>query len=541
MTIEAVSERKKYVDYFTDYETVRKSLFLGLPLGLLENLRNEFPVIWDFYKRLKNLDWEETELPVKSCKQEFLVLDPEITDLMRKTLAFQYEGDTSASQIGKLMYPFVTNTELFCYITELTKNECYTPDHDVLTIDGWMPIAEVYEGLLVAQWDPTTKDITFVKNQATIHKHYKGTLYHYESVCNRVDQLVTENHRMPVVDNDKNWVGWRYADGNLNDGSGNCSPVYKYNRNFPLAHTFVHGENVTVKQVPYDGKVHCLTVPSGYFMVRRNGKVSVGGNCLHSLAYKFIVENCFDNPLEFLDYVKSLESSFRRLSAVQRVFEEIYQLGLEYQIGNVADENVIRKALLKFWATLYCLERIQFIASFAITFGLAENNYFVPIGKLVQKIATEEFQIHVQADKAILKNELSIPETFALFLEIAPEISEIIHEVTMSEINWLSEELFKDKKVIAGIYHEKIKKAVIYASQEVYQFFGIESPFEHLSENPLPSLDEWLVIDNNQASPQEEATGNYLLGGFVDDRDSVNIFKKYPLITSPASLERFAL
>lgn len=386
MTIETVSERKKYVDYFTDYETVRKSLFLGQPLGLLENLRNEFPEIWAFYKQLKNLDWEESELPVKSCKQEFLVHDPEVTDLMRKTLAFQYEGDTSASQIAKLMYPFITNTELFSYITELTKNEI-----------------------------------------------------------------------------------------------------------------------------------------------------------VHSLSYKFIVENCFDNPLEFLEYVKSLESAFRRLSAVQRVFEEIYQLGIEYQTGNVSDENVIRKALLKFWATLYCLERIQFIASFAITFGLAENNYFVPIGKLVQKIATDEFQIHVQADKAILKNELSIPETFALFLEIAPEISEIIHEVTMSEITWLEEELFRDKKVIAGIYHEKIKKTVIYASQEVYQFFGIESPFEHLFENPLPSMDEWLVIDNNQASPQEEATGNYLLGGFVDDRDTLDIFKKYPMITSGASLERFAL
>jgi putative DNA primase/helicase len=32
-------------------------------------------------------------------------------------------------------------------------------------------------------------------------------------------------------------------------------------------------------QVPYDGLVYCLTVPSGFLMTRRNGKTTVAGNC----------------------------------------------------------------------------------------------------------------------------------------------------------------------------------------------------------------------------------------------------------------------
>jgi DNA polymerase I-like protein with 3'-5' exonuclease and polymerase domains len=37
--------------------------------------------------------------------------------------------------------------------------------------------------------------------------------------------------------------------------------------------------NVERKSVPYTGKVYCVSVPSSYIIVRRNGKVSVTGNC----------------------------------------------------------------------------------------------------------------------------------------------------------------------------------------------------------------------------------------------------------------------
>lgn len=39
----------------------------------------------------------------------------------------------------------------------------------------------------------------------------------------------------------------------------------------------MHGKNP--KPIPYSGPVHCVTVPSGFLIVRRNGKVCVAGNC----------------------------------------------------------------------------------------------------------------------------------------------------------------------------------------------------------------------------------------------------------------------
>lgn len=359
---------KDFINFHTDYTTVRRSMFLGEPMGLIENLRNEFPLVWDQYKQLKSLDWDETEINIDSCKNELKTLPTEITELLINTLAFQFEADSSASHIGRLMYPFVTNTELTAYLTELSKNEL-----------------------------------------------------------------------------------------------------------------------------------------------------------LHALAYKFIVESSFDNPALFIERVMEIQESFQRLDTVKKVFTEIFHLGNQYNSGVPLDEKVVRKAILKFWAALLCLERIQFISSFAITFGLAEKGYFVPIAKLVQKIATDEFQVHVQSDKIILKNELAIPEIFSLYLEILPEIEEIIQEVEASELSWLKGFLFKDQSVIAGIQCEKIEQFVIYSASEVYDFFGLTSPHGKVTENPLPYMNKWLVIDNNQPSPQEENVGNYLLGRFTDDSSQVDM------------------
>lgn len=359
-----MSEEISYINYFTNYTEVRKSLFLGGKVGLIENLRKEFPEIWDLYKQLKSLDWDENEIDISSCRLEFKQNPEEITQLMIKTLAWQFEADSSAAHISTLMMPFVNNAEIICYLMRLSDNEL-----------------------------------------------------------------------------------------------------------------------------------------------------------LHSNSYKVIVENSFDDPEAFLKELLSIEESFERLSTVKKVFDETYVKGLRYSLNEFTDEHELRKILFKFWVTLLGLERIQFIASFAITFGLAELGYYVPIAKLVQKIATDEFQIHVQADKAILKNELKLESNFPAFLDSLDDINSILKEIIDSELTWL-DFLFGNNDEIIGIRKNKLKDFVIYSATEVYRFLGIENPYGDITENPLPYMNKWLVIDNNQSSPQEESVANYLLGGFIDDSDS---------------------
>ena len=144
---------RRLVQFDQDYDKKRTSLFLGEPMGILENLQNRYPKIWSLYKRLKNLDWDEAEIDISPCFAEFQNEEPEIVALMIDTLAFQMEADSQAANVAQLLYPFINNTELKTYVTEVAKNECLTPDHEVLTVDGWKNIADVTTADKVAQWE----------------------------------------------------------------------------------------------------------------------------------------------------------------------------------------------------------------------------------------------------------------------------------------------------------------------------------------------------------------------------------------------------
>lgn len=376
------SKTVQYLDYFGDYTSKRNSLFLGGKLGLLENYRHEFDQIWNRYKKLKALDWSEDEIDISPCNAEFKAHPEDITSLMIKTLAWQWEADSTATHFAVILQPFVNNTELFCYLTEHMKNEE-----------------------------------------------------------------------------------------------------------------------------------------------------------LHSLAYKFIVEHSFDNPEEVLVDILAIKQSFKRLERVETVFKQMYTLShqyalreLDYDPANprlIDDDYYIRRQIIKYLVTVYCLERIQFISSFAITFGLAEfMNYFVPIAKLVQKIANDEFQVHVQGVMDMLTIEFKTPDGISAFLDEREEIQAIVDEIIQSEIDWLEGTLFENCQEKAGLHLEKIKDFVYYAGTEVVAFLSLDNHHKVVTNNPLPYMNKWLVIDSFQSSPQEESVANYLLGNYQDD--SKEFFEKNP-------------
>jgi ribonucleotide reductase beta subunit family protein with ferritin-like domain len=79
------------------------------------------------------------------------------------------------------------------------KDECVTPDTEVLTPEGWKYISEIEEGITkVAQFNPETKEIDFVIPSRIVKKEYQGNIVHYNSEKLRIEQKLTENHDMLV-------------------------------------------------------------------------------------------------------------------------------------------------------------------------------------------------------------------------------------------------------------------------------------------------------------------------------------------------------
>ena len=94
-------------------------------------------------------------------------------------------------------YPQLSGTSVVFQSTfgSTEANFCYTPDHEVLTIDGWKPIADVSEGELVATVAPDG-GIVYQPVVAKTIFHHKGYIY---EIDNRFISLaVTPNHKVYV-------------------------------------------------------------------------------------------------------------------------------------------------------------------------------------------------------------------------------------------------------------------------------------------------------------------------------------------------------
>jgi len=89
---------------------------------------------------------------------------------------------------------------------------CYTPDHEVLTEDGWRPIGDVTTSDEVVTLDPKTEEIQYQAPTDTHQCRHEGELYRVES--QQIDLKVTPDHKMyvnprnPMV-NGKEYAGHR--------------------------------------------------------------------------------------------------------------------------------------------------------------------------------------------------------------------------------------------------------------------------------------------------------------------------------------------
>jgi DNA-directed RNA polymerase II subunit RPB2 len=149
---------------------------------------------------------------------------------------------------------------------------CMTDDHDVLTMRGWVPIADVSTDDMIAQLNRQTSKLEYVHPLETLVFDHTGDMYEIET--QGVSQKVTLNHRM--------WVKQRYSQDyellQAKDIIGKRVRFQCYNNEtneyFESEHDCLENEITS----NFEGKVYCLRVPSEVFLVRRNGKCSFTGN-----------------------------------------------------------------------------------------------------------------------------------------------------------------------------------------------------------------------------------------------------------------------
>ena len=238
---------------------------------------------------------------------------------------------------------------------------------------------------------------------------------------------------------------------------------------------------------------------------------------LHARTYSHIVKSSFDNPNEVLADILAVRESLDRSVAISKVMQRAYLVSHQLSLGQLKREDEeVYDAVFLFVVAVWCLEAIQFMSSFGVTFAVAETGMFVPIGYAVQKICQDESVIHQYAGRKILEIELQTKRGISTYLRLQSQIKDIVDEVVQTELDW-NANLLSEGRSLEGYTVDMLNGHTLVQAKPVYEFFGIQTDHVFPEITPLNHLKGWFDINGVKGAPQEIKQGNYLLDGLVRD------------------------
>lgn len=253
------------------------------------------------------------------------------------------------------------------------------------------------------------------------------------------------------------------------------------------------------------------------------GRIADNEN-IHARTYSEIVKQVFDNAIQAFDAVLTDKNALARLECVASAFSKCLAAANALRVGALQrNSDEAYDAILFFIFTLFGLERMQFIPSFAVTFSYGDKGKYMPIANAVKKIAADEFLIHVQAGKYIIKNELMTPRGQASFKRIKDKVTELYCEIRNAELVWIDYLLDGDKE-INTMTRADMQGLVNHACTDVYAHlkpYGFASFAPIVKKSGVSFMNNWLDLNSVESAPQETRDGNYLTGGYVYDDDEV--------------------
>ena len=242
---------------------------------------------------------------------------------------------------------------------------------------------------------------------------------------------------------------------------------------------------------------------------------------LHALSYSEIVKLGLGGDASVrMKEILNNQASIKRLEVVARNIGLVKRTGAKLTLGLVTpDSDEAIDAAMLFSSTMLGLERLQFMQSFAVTFANGELDAYMPIVETVQKIATDEWTVHIPANKYVIENERSVERSVRSLERIRPQVEKTFSEIIHSELEWNYKSLHGDGKELTGVTPKMLEDWLYFGVTDLYKVYGWKNPHREVYHNPLPYMDGWLNINKNQGSPQEKKGGNYLLGGVVKARE----------------------
>lgn len=251
---------------------------------------------------------------------------------------------------------------------------------------------------------------------------------------------------------------------------------------------------------------------------------------VHSASYSEIIKLSFDNPDEVIQGILDFKATQNRLRVLTETLENALYLSRQYAAGLIPlTDDLYRDVVLKTIICMLFLERIQFMASFGITFTICSTGLFQPIGKAVQKICQDELEVHAEFDKAVLKYELDTERGRRCFEQLEGWIENLAVEFFQSEFSFI-DEIHSDGMNLIGSTPDLFKQWVLFNGKDPLRFLKVDldrvldrlgTTLTYPKKNPMPLLESWININLTQAAPQEQDLAAYKVGVVVDDSEDL--------------------
>jgi ribonucleoside-diphosphate reductase beta chain len=241
---------------------------------------------------------------------------------------------------------------------------------------------------------------------------------------------------------------------------------------------------------------------------------------LHSVTYSNIVRQCVPDPQEIFDMVFKHEQVLERSSVVSKALADLKEVGAKYTLGLITSEEA-KPYVIKGLVAIYALERISFMSSFACTFALAEQEYFVGMARLVQKILIDEM-IHFETQRYALSILKESKDFDYIFEDYKQELTDIVSGVVKQELSW-NKYLFSSGRSLVGLNEGILNDWTRYCAQDVYDNLEFDQPFRKTVTCPLPWFEtDWMDLNSQQNANMESDATNYMVSSVSREAENID-------------------
>jgi ribonucleoside-diphosphate reductase beta chain len=235
---------------------------------------------------------------------------------------------------------------------------------------------------------------------------------------------------------------------------------------------------------------------------------------IHERTYTHIIKQCFTDPNEMLKGLYEEAQVLKRASTLINVFEEIATVPAD------TNPEELKKLIIKTLVAIVAMETVAFMASFAVTFGIAETGVYSGIGQNVRLICRDEL-LHGRMGMTVLRYLKQDPEWTDAFYAINTDCITLLDSIVERENEW-ADYLFSEGRQVVGLNAELLKEYTKHRAVPLYDFLGFPLPDE-CRVNPLPYMDNWTDGSNVQAAAQEIQLTNYKLNAVEDDTEGLEL------------------